>query len=249
LITLRESITLLQEVPRAYNTHINDALLTALTQAFCGWTGEARLLVDLEAHGREQIVEGLDLSRTVGWFTSIFPVFLTAKAAGVPGNALKSIKEQLRSIPNRGIGYGLLRYMSAASERLAGLPQAEVSFNYLGQFEQETRETSAFRRSKESTGPSQSSKGMRRYLVTVNGQVMEDQLKMNWNYSENLHRYETIDSLARSFVAALQSLIHHCRTSSSGGFTPSDFPKAKLSQNDLNKVLARLGKLSGGGKN
>ncbi len=93
--------------------------------------------MDLEGHGREDLFEGVDLSRTAGWFTTIYPVVLRLDAGVGPGEALKAIKEQLRGVPHRGIGYGLLRYLRGgeASERLATLPAAEVSFNYLGQLD------------------------------------------------------------------------------------------------------------------
>ncbi|HEX8185311.1 MAG TPA: amino acid adenylation domain-containing protein, partial [Blastocatellia bacterium] len=111
-LSIEETEALLREVPKAYRTQIGDVLLTALAQAFCRWTGENLLLVDMEGHGREEIIENLDLSRTVGWFTTIYPTLLRYEVSSDPGEALKSIKEQIRSIPNRGIGYGLLRYIS-----------------------------------------------------------------------------------------------------------------------------------------
>jgi NRPS condensation-like uncharacterized protein len=102
---------LLQDVPSAYNTQINDVLLTALVQSFAQWTGERSLLIDLEGHGREDLFEDVDMLRTVGWFTSLFPVRLQLEEIDHPGEALKLVKEQLRRIPNRGIGYGVLRYL------------------------------------------------------------------------------------------------------------------------------------------
>jgi NRPS condensation-like uncharacterized protein len=127
-LDIEETRVLLQEVPKAYNTQINDVLLTALVQAFKEWTGQRYLLVDLEGHGREAIFEDVDLSRTVGWFTTIFPVLLNLGKVSEPGEVLKSIKEQLRRIPNNGIGYGLLRYLSKDTEivkKLQAIPQAE----------------------------------------------------------------------------------------------------------------------------
>ncbi len=102
----------MQDVPSVYNTQINDVLLTALIQSFAQWTGERSLLVDLEGHGREDLFEDVDLSRTVGWFTTLFPIYLQLEEVDRPGETLKSVKEQLRRIPNRGIGYGILRYLN-----------------------------------------------------------------------------------------------------------------------------------------
>nr|UXE44290.1 linear gramicidin synthase subunit B [uncultured bacterium] len=134
-LTADETKALLTEVPAAYHTQINDLLLTALLQAFALWTGERALLVGMEGHGREALFEEVDLSRTVGWFTSLYPVPLELPAGGGIGEALKSIKEQLRQVPNHGIGYGILRYLSDNTEvrsALSALPEPQVSFNYHG---------------------------------------------------------------------------------------------------------------------
>jgi hypothetical protein len=160
-LTAEETQALLHEVPTAYRTQINDLLLTALAQSFSQWTESRTLLVDLEGHGREAIFDDVDLSRTVGWFTTIFPALLNLEA-WEPGEALKSIKEQLRAIPNRGVGYGLLRYLSGDEEiaaRLRQSPQAEVSFNYLGQFDQLLPEGALFGPATESVGPARSPRG------------------------------------------------------------------------------------------
>ncbi|MCP4657640.1 MAG: non-ribosomal peptide synthetase, partial [bacterium] len=105
-----ETRALVKEVHDAYRTRINDLLLAALVQAFGEWTGKRILLVSMEGHGREELDEDLDLSRTVGWFTSIFPVLL--ERFDDPGDQIKAVKERLRSIPGGGVGYGLLRYLN-----------------------------------------------------------------------------------------------------------------------------------------
>jgi amino acid adenylation domain-containing protein/non-ribosomal peptide synthase protein (TIGR01720 family) len=132
-----ETQALLQQVPAAYGTQINDVLLTALVKACARWTGSRKLLIEMEGHGREDILEGVDLSRTAGWFTTIFPVLLDLERVSGLEQELKAIQEQLRSIPNRGIGHGLLRYLCddrRVREQLSALPQPEINFNYLGQF-------------------------------------------------------------------------------------------------------------------
>lgn len=239
-----ETSALLQEVPVAYRTQINEVLLTALVRAFAPWTGSRSLLLDLEGHGREEIVEGVDLSRTVGWFTTIFPVVLDCDNAWTVVEALRFVKEQLRAIPNRGIGYALLRYAGGA-EGIAGalraLPRAEVRFNYLGQLDRALTESSIFRVAPESSGPAQSPVGTRQYLLNVIGAVAGGELRLEWTYSENLHRRETVDRLAQNYREELRTLIAHARAGEAASYSPSDFPQAKLSQEDLDKVLARLG--------
>ncbi len=140
-VTLTKEATqaLLQETLSPYRLQVNDVLLAALVKAISKWTGSDTVAIHLEGHGREEIVEGVDLSRTVGWFTSMYPVFLHLKQKASWGEALKSVKEQLRQIPNQGIGYGILRYLSSDEEtvnKLQQLPKPEISFNYLGQFDQ-----------------------------------------------------------------------------------------------------------------
>ncbi|BAY50143.1 amino acid adenylation domain-containing protein (plasmid) [Scytonema sp. HK-05] len=217
-----ETRALLQEVPKAYKTQINDILLTALVQVLGKWTGNNSVLLNLEGHGREDIFEDVDLSRTVGWFTTIFPVLLELKATDNVGESLKSIKEQLRAVPNRGIGYGLLRYLSGDAEitsTLQALPQAEVSFNYLGQFDWGMQENSLFKLAPESVGSQHSQLGSRSHLLDINGFVVESQLQLDWTYSENFHKRATIESLAQDFAASLRSLIAHCLSADAGGDT------------------------------
>ncbi len=239
-LTPEETRALLQEVPATYHTEINEVLLTALVQTTSQWTGTPHLLIDLEGHGREDIFAGVDLSRTVGWFTSVFPVQLNIDKAQTPVEALISVKEQLRRIPKRGIGYGLLRYCSEDQEileRLRTQPQAELIFNYLGQFDQVLHQSSLLRLTNESHGQIKSSDGTRSYLLRVSGKVLAGQFQMIWAYSENLHRQATVEMLAQRFLTELRLLIAHSQSTDSITFTPSDFPEAELSQEDLSNIL------------
>ncbi|WP_335117235.1 amino acid adenylation domain-containing protein [Nostoc sp.] len=247
-LSIEETKALLQDVPAAYHTQINDVLLTALVQTLTEWTASCSVLVDLEGHGREAITDNINLSRTVGWFTTIFPVLLTLEGISQLGEALKAIKEQLHSVPNRGIGYGVLRYLSedfSVTTQLQNLPQAEVRFNYLGQFDQVLSQSSLFKLVKGTVGVCRDLQDNRRYLLDINGFVLEGQLQMEWTYSEQIHQRTTIEHLAKGFVKALRSLIAHCQSSEVGGYTSSDFPKANLSQKDLEQLLARINRGSG----
>ncbi|BAZ82714.1 non-ribosomal peptide synthetase [Sphaerospermopsis kisseleviana CS-549] len=234
---------LLQDVPAAYNTQINDVLLTALVQSFAQWTGENSLLIDLEGHGREDLFEDVDLSRTVGWFTTLFPVGLAIKE-NQPGEALKSVKEQLRSIPNRGIGYGVLRYLNTDTsilEKLASFPSAQVSFNYLGQFDQVLKASSVLGEAKEFKSE-QSGLNRRSHLLGISGFIRAGKLEMTWAYSDKIHKRDTIERLASGFMEALTNLIDHCQSKDEQSYTPSDFSAAKLNQKQLDKFLAKLNK-------
>lgn len=241
-----ETQSLLQEVPAKYHTQINDVLLTALARTFAEWTGQQTLLVNLEGHGREDIFTDVDLSRTVGWFTTVFPVLLNLENSATVGDALKAIKEQIRSIPNRGFDYGVLRYLcSDTADNLAAMPQAEVCFNYLGQFDQVLQESSLFKLASESSGIERSPLGSRRHLIDISGFVSRGRLQLDWTYSTTHHKDPTVSSLADKFVQILREIISHCQSADAGGYTPSDFSKAKVSQKDLDFLLAKINRGSG----
>ncbi len=246
-ISVEETSALLQDVPSAYNTQINEILLTALVQSFARWTGSASLLLDLEGHGREELFEDMDLSRTAGWFTSIFPVLLDLeKFSGSSGEAIKAIKEQLRQIPQRGIGYGLLRYLKPEAARsLQTMPQAQVSFNYLGQFDffvDHSRDSELFLRwAEESTGTALNPHAHRHYLLAIEGVIIEGKLTFEWIYSKHFHHKETIERLAQYFTEALTALIVHCQSPEAQGHTPSDFPEMNFSQEELDDIMTEFG--------
>ncbi|GDZ94778.1 peptide synthetase [Planktothrix agardhii CCAP 1459/11A] len=242
--TLGEEQTrlLLQDVPQAYNTQINDVLLTALVQAFARWTGFCDLVIDIEGHGRENVINSLSLSRTIGWFTSIFPVILTLKNIDHPGECLKSVKEQLRQIPNRGVDYGIGYYLNpdlTIQSRLRSYPKPEISFNYLGQFTRPQIGSVDWKFSKEASGSIHSPLGQRCHLIAINGLVVDGKLEMEWQYSENFHQKTTIENLAHAYQESLEILINHC-LSGDGGYTPSDFPDADLNQAELDELLLEL---------
>jgi non-ribosomal peptide synthase protein (TIGR01720 family) len=200
--------------------------------------------VDLEGHGREDLFRDVDLSRTVGWFTTVFPVHLNLKDAWGPGEALKAVKEQLRGVPRRGIGYGLLRYLRKDEEmvkRLRALTQAEVGFNYLGQLDQVLGEASPFGLARESAGPSFSPQGWRSHLLDVNGAIVGGRLLVEWSYSEAIHRQETVEQVAGAFIEALRAIVAHCRSPEAVGYTPSDFRDAGLSQEAIEAVVEEVG--------
>jgi len=238
-----ETRGVLEEIPEVYQTQINDVLLAAYLLAYSRWSGTRSALVDLEGHGREEIVDDVDLWRTVGWFTTHFPVLLELADASTPGDALKAVKEQLRAVPNRGIGYGVLRYLSPdepTRRRLGALPHPEVSFNYLGQFDQVLSETSLLAPAQERMGPLQSPRGHRSHLVQVIGSVSGGQLRLSVAYSENLFRRETIEELARAMAEQLRAILAHCRSPEAGGHTPSDFALAGLDQEQFGKIAGLI---------
>ncbi|MGH1392472.1 MAG: amino acid adenylation domain-containing protein [Trichormus sp.] len=241
-LSVTNTQALLQEVPHAYRTQINDVLLTALALAFQTWTGESRLLVELEGHGREDLFPSINLSRTMGWFTSLFPVLLDVYPSADLGISLKAVKEQLRQIPDRGISYGLLRYLASPTIRdtIKAIALPQVRFNYLGQSDQIFSENSLFTPASESIGHSRSPRGKRNTLIEINSIVTGGKLRCDWTYSKQLHHRQTIVTLADNYQQILHSLIQHCLTPEVSGFTPSDFPQMDFTQNELDKLLGEL---------
>ncbi|HBK22675.1 MAG TPA: non-ribosomal peptide synthetase [Planktothrix sp. UBA10369] len=241
-LTESQTRSLLQDVPQAYNTQINDVLLTALIQTFADWTNFSALLLDIEGHGRENLVNSLNLSRTVGWFTSIFPVYLTLETINHPGESLKSVKEQLRQIPRRGVDYGIGYYLNSdltIQSHLRNAPKPEVGFNYLGQFTEDQIAEVGWQFSKESSASIHSPLGQRSHLIEINSLIVSGKLEIEWQYSENFHQKTTIENLAHTYQKSLEALINHC-LSVEGGYTPSDFPDADLNQTELDELLLEL---------
>ncbi|NOG44269.1 MAG: amino acid adenylation domain-containing protein [Calditrichaeota bacterium] len=231
---------LLKDVPGVYNTQINDALLTALLRAIQKGTGQNNLLLDLEGHGREEIIEDADVSRTVGWFTSVYPLKLSTTGVSDIAETLKSVKEQLRAIPNKGIGFGLLRYLSSSPEKqkLADLAKPEIVFNYLGQFDQRNDSSGQFMAMNDIASPERSDLNLRSHLIDVSISIVNGELKTNFGYSENFFLEETIQKLSDDFINELRQLITHCQEVESGSYTPSDFEEADLDQDELDDILS-----------
>jgi len=237
-----ETQELLHDVPGVYHTQINDVLMTALARVLAEWSGGEQVKVDLEGHGREELIRGADISRTVGWFASIHPVSLTAGKRWEPGSALKAMKEQLRAVPNNGFGYGILRCLGPDEQmrrELAAMTGSEVLFNYLGQVDQIFQISRLFSPAQESLGGMSAPQNRRAYPLEVTAIVAGGQLQVSWTYSEKLHRHETIERIAQHYGECLREIIEHCRSAQAGGYTPSDFPLALLRQADLDRFIGR----------
>ncbi|MGW6929940.1 amino acid adenylation domain-containing protein [Lentzea sp. NPDC054927] len=224
---------------RAYRTQGHELLLAALLQVLGRWTGTSAAAIDLESHGREPIADGIDLSRTVGWFTAIHPVGLHHGDLGDIAGVIKAVKEQLRAVPRRGVGYTVLR---ERDEQLRNAPERPVVFNYLGgadAVEDESVGLFARELSEDLCGPAEGDGGLRSHVLGVEvAQAADGTLAVEWQYSTNLHQRSTIEQLAAAYVRALAEIVDHCR-SGAHGLTPSDVPLASLSQSSLDALVAR----------
>jgi amino acid adenylation domain-containing protein/non-ribosomal peptide synthase protein (TIGR01720 family)/FkbM family methyltransferase len=241
-LTEQQTRALLEEAPAVYRIHIQDVLLAALAQTLARWSGQALVLVDVEGHGRADLFEGVDLTGTIGWFTTVHPELFRLPAGNDPGEVLRAVKEQRRETPRAGIGYGLLRYLAGdeAAASLRALPQAQVCFNYLGQVERGLpAEAVGLSLAEEDVGPAHSPLMTPSYPLEINAAVTGGRLQLSWTYNPALYKRSTVDGLARGFVTALTQMIEHCQSLEAGGYTPSDFPLAGLDQAGLDRVVGR----------
>ncbi|MEO6230171.1 MAG: non-ribosomal peptide synthase/polyketide synthase [Ferruginibacter sp.] len=220
--------SLLQEVPHVYHTEINDLLLCALAGSLCAWDNKSKVIIGLEGHGREAIGEGIDTSRTVGWLTNLYPLLLITEHGTTTGDQIKSIKEQLRSVPDRGLGYGVLKYINKETA-LKGGDTWDIVFNYLGQFDNVVNESKWLTGATESTGASVSEQYEVGEKIAVNAMVQSGELVINWTYSTAHFESTTIESLADENLFRLKSLIEHCLQQEVSGevYTPSDYGLAE----------------------
>jgi amino acid adenylation domain-containing protein/non-ribosomal peptide synthase protein (TIGR01720 family) len=241
-LTPTETEALLQRVPSAYRTQINDVLLTALAQTLQECTGGETFLIELEGHGREEIANDIDLSRTIGWFTTMFPVRLQLQKALDATTALKSIKEQLRKVPDRGLSYGLLRYLGDNRAKLNALKLAQrpqVLFNYLGQLDQIVSTSKLFRFASEPTGPWHSPRARRTHELEIVCLILDGKLESRWTSSAKQLSRATVEQLAHGFIKSLRRIIALCLSPLARGRTPSDYPLANLTQLALDRLWNR----------
>jgi len=215
---------LLKDISKAYNTNINDILLSALTLTFCDYCNRNNMVIGLEGHGREDIEKDMNTSRTIGWFTTLYPVLLEVDPARNIPATIKGIKEKLRAVPDKGIGYGVLKYIDPAE--LSDQPVCwDLLFNYLGQSDNIMGGNQWMSLAGESVGTVKSKTHPVNEKLTVTGWVQAGRLAINWEYSDQHFLKETVIGLAQKYLANLEAMIAHCLDQQKAGsvYTPSDY--------------------------
>ncbi|MHA4812539.1 amino acid adenylation domain-containing protein, partial [Flavitalea flava] len=214
---------LLQEAPGVYHTEINDLLLTALGSLLCRWSKRQEVVIGLEGHGRENIGD-VDTSRTVGWFTSIYPVLIEIPVGMSEGSLIKNVKEQLRKVADKGIGYGVLKYIRR-EKSLQGRVPWDIVFNYLGQLDNVLGRSKWFREAGEEMGDTVGEEIPVAEKLSVNGKVQVGELVLDWSYSSLHYDEQTVRALADDYMRELEKLIGHCVKKGRHGHehTPSDY--------------------------
>ncbi|WP_275562122.1 non-ribosomal peptide synthetase [Streptomyces sp. 5-6(2022)] len=256
-----QTSALLTTVPAAFHARMNDVLLSAFSVAVAQWRARrghqpGHVLVNLEGHGREELDEGIDLSRTVGWFTSLFPVRLDPGAhdwdefrAGGPvtGRVLKRVKEQLRALPDNGIGYGLLRYLNPQTAPvLSRLPEPQISFNYLGRFpgavatpEATLADWGPAPEGFDLDGGSDPDRPLA-HAVDINAMTQDlpdgPHLVADVSWAGELLSEEDVRELGENWLTALTALVRHAERPEAGGYSPSDLTLVPLTQEEIDAV-------------
>ncbi|SDL27683.1 condensation domain-containing protein [Kriegella aquimaris] len=231
-----ETGLLLNQANEAYNTKVDDLLISALLKTICEWANLPRFCLGLERLGRTADFISLDVSDTVGWLTSFFPITLNYEAGDNEDLLIKSVKEQLHTVPNGGIGYGLLRYLSNNKQHKSLLKQEpEVIFNYLGnKIENHNKSSEQYEQLWEGTRYPSSE---RNHKLEINVFSVNNILNIHWSYCTELYKEETVSRLAQQFIGNLKNILLHCSTKEIRAYTPSDFPESGLNQEDLDNLL------------
>jgi non-ribosomal peptide synthase protein (TIGR01720 family) len=228
---------LLREVPKVYHTEINDLLLAALAKTLCNWAGKQQVVIGLEGHGREPIADDVDISRTMGWFTSLYPVTMRAEVDA--DKLIKEVKEDLRKVADKGLGFGVLKYINKA-EGLQGNDPWDVMFNYLGQFDQAVNSGNWFGYADEDSGESVNKMQFSPVKLTINSYIIAGELIVNWSFSNKHYIETTINDLSLKYITNLSQLIDHClkQAKSKIVFTPADYGLgAEINYQELDKFL------------
>ena len=259
-LTLPDAITtaLLTRVPAAFHAGINDVLLTGLVLAVLRWCRRhdrgdtTAVLIDVEGHGREEIFADVDLSRAVGWFTSLYPLRLDAGAVdlaeafaggGALGRAFKIIKEELHAVPNQGLGYGLLRYLNGQTGlQLAELARPQIGFNYLGRFPAPGSGDWAAAGETVKLGGGDPALALA-HCLEVNALTADGEdgatLVARWSWAPALFSQEDVRELGEGWFAALEALVRHVEQPGAGGRSPCDVPLLALSQSEIERLESK----------
>jgi amino acid adenylation domain-containing protein/non-ribosomal peptide synthase protein (TIGR01720 family) len=219
-----ETHDLLTKANHAFGTEINDILLTALAMGIKETWNHTRVLISLEGHGREEIMTDIDISRTLGWFTSAYPLVLDVTPENDLARQIKEVKETIRKIPNKGIAYGILKYLTREENKKDTRFQLnpQFGFNYLGQFDADVGEMS-FEMANQYSGDAMSPDGERESEFDVSGMIANNRLLLTITYNQNHYRPETIAALLGHFQTQLTRIIDFCLTREKREPTPSDF--------------------------
>ncbi|HYE53844.1 MAG TPA: condensation domain-containing protein, partial [Chitinophagaceae bacterium] len=224
---------LLREAHHVYHTDVSVLLNTALALSLTEWTGNEQLVVWQENHGRHLPLP--DVTRTTGWFTAMYPVLLHVHDDAL-GNQVKNIKEQLKSLPGHGLGYGI-RTCWGDEHNATRIEIPSVRFNYLGQFDSEF-DNDLFSFCEEQPGLGTDPANTMTAKLELNAMITGGRLKLDVYYNRRAHEETTIVQFISSFLRRLETILDHIRNEREIHFTPSDFDAVKLDQAELDALFS-----------
>ena len=226
---------LLRDANDAFRTRPDELMVAALAPLLASQS-DGTVRIALERHGRSTDVPGIDVSRTVGWFTSQYPVTLTTTVVG-DASLIGATKETLRSVPNGGVGYGALRYLHQLPD-LVHRPEPAYLFNYLGRASADSGGLFRWVSSADDSG--RHPDNGRAHRIEIVAALRDHRLVVMWHFSSVHDDRETVQELANSHLDRLRGLVSYCMADGSGGLTPSDFPAAGLDQGELDRFLGGI---------
>ncbi|BBK72536.1 hypothetical protein NBRC13719_18810 [Bacillus subtilis subsp. subtilis] len=243
-LTEADTAVLLQNVNHAYGTDTQDILLTAASLAICEWTGGSKLRIAMEGHGREHILPELDISRTVGWFTSMYPALISFENhRDELGTSVKTVKDTLGRIPNKGVGYGMLKYLTHPENKSITFSKTpEISFNYLGQFNDIERQDT-FRPSSLGSGKDITHTWKREQIIEMSAMAADKKLHFNLSYPPARFHRNTMEQLINRIEHFLLDIMKHCAGQQKAEKTLSDFSSQSLTAEDLDSISSLVEEL------
>ncbi|MGG0066321.1 plipastatin non-ribosomal peptide synthetase PpsC [Bacillus subtilis] len=243
-LTEADTAVLLQNVNHAYGTDTQDILLTAASLAICEWTGGSKLRIAMEGHGREHILPELDISRTVGWFTSMYPALISFENhRDELGTSVKTVKDTLGRIPNKGVGYGMLKYLTHPENKSITFSKTpEISFNYLGQFNDIERQDT-FRPSSLGSGKDITHTWKREQIIEMSAMTADKKLHFNLSYPPARFHRNTMEQLINRIEHFLLDIMKHCAGQQKAEKTLSDFSSQSLTAEDLDSISSLVEEL------
>ncbi len=238
-IIFNETLTqsLLTDAQKAYNTEINDLLLAALSMATCEVFGNDELLITLEGHGRENILPNVNIQRTMAWFTSTYPVLLPANNLKNLSNGIIEVKETLHKIPEKGIGFGILKYLTEGRKQVFEGIQPKIIFNYLGQFDTDFSSDNFSLVSENQYLDAQSAFTWLSHPLTITGFVVGGKLTFGFKYDKACFTETMMNQLSVAFRDSLHQIVEHCVSQQTQIATPSDFGFSDFSFQELDSLF------------
>ncbi|TQR39692.1 amino acid adenylation domain-containing protein [Lysinibacillus sphaericus] len=231
-LEIEKTNQLLTKVNDVYGIGVQETLTIALATIIKDLTGQNDVVIELEGHGREEMDSGINISRTIGWFTSLYPLSLKIQDKNLDFN-LKSLKEQIRKIPNKGLDFGVLKYLKNEFNVDSA---SYVRFNYLGN-DESSKKRKSFQLAHGGYKFDTDTKNTLTAILDINAMIIDGKLIIAVVFSRNKFLEETIGNLLNMYINRIKEIIELSSSKTHKNFTPSDFSASDISQDDLDSLF------------